>query len=670
MAKETIDTNKLTADLQSKYPNAGIKSIEVDNTTGKSTFVLEPTKQNLAFLDKPGQAIKPHVYGRETAATINRDFLSRQTLDLGLSKSPYAEDPKALYKQADEYYYTDPLIGSVTNILASLSMKGFENDIDDANIKQFFDTWAFDVNFDDLLEWIFLDFFKIGHVTTYKVLAKYEPRVSHMSPVPGQKTKKPGKKGAKAEVDRLNKLHTEFAAEKQALIKTIIAEAKLQGFGVKALANIEKAAKKNIWSKGHLPVSYTVLNPQLVNIEGNLLFDKVAVKLTPPQELGQMLKKDKAELTEEEKELIKALPTELKAASEKGGEFQLDSRLVGMVTYRKQPYERYARPRSTRILESLNYKKKLKEADISTLDGISNYILKITIGNDEYPVVSQTELETVAKLFDTPSKSFDVVWNHTLEVTKIVSPEIEAILGQDKYKQVNEDLTAGLAVTRAIIDGAGDVSTAEIGLLTKGIMEEINYARRQVEKWIYREYRQISEAMGFDRFPKVRWDESVLRDEILYMATLSSLVDRRMLSYNTALEALGFDYENELENMQTELPLVEKGILGIVGSPFQQTAAGPGVQPKQKSPTGTPSKGRPAGQTKTKKKPNTNPSKQPGSKPAKTKKTASINEEQATLIKEMSTEQWTVFLSGAKKELSDSDYAIFLDTMSKIRFGG
>ena len=135
MKKELIDTNKLTADLQSRYPNAGIKSIEVDNTTGKSTFVLEPNKQNLAFLDKPGMAIKPHVYrGAEYASTINRDFVSRQTLDLGLAKSPYEEDPKTLYKKADEFYYTDPLLGSVTNVLASLSMKGFENDIDDENI--------------------------------------------------------------------------------------------------------------------------------------------------------------------------------------------------------------------------------------------------------------------------------------------------------------------------------------------------------------------------------------------------------------------------------------------------------------------------------------------------------------------------------------------------------
>jgi len=660
MSDDNVDINKLTAQLQEKYPNAGIQSISVDEASGKSVFMLNPNVRNLAILDKPGMAIKPRVH-MESASTVNRDFISRQNLDLGLSKSPYQEDSKTLFKKADEYYYTDPLLGSVTNTLATLSMKGFENDIDDLNIKQFYDTWTFDVNFSELLEWIFLDFFKIGHVTTYKVLAKYEPRVSYLSPIPGQKTTN---KASAGETERLRLLHGSYEEEYNRAVAGAVESAKKRGIRGKELANVETSAKKTIWSKGHLPVSYTVLNPQLVTIESNLLFDNVSVKLAPPQELGQMLKKDKALLTEEEKELIKSLPTELKQASEKGGEFQLDSRLVGMITYRKQPYERYAKPRSTRVFDTIEYKRALKNADMSTLDGITNYILKITIGNDEYPVTSQAELETVAKLFDTPSKSFDCVWNHTLHIEKIVSPEIESILGHGKYEQVNEDMTAGLAVTRAIIDGAGDINTAEVSLLTKGLMEEIHYARRQVEKWIYKEYQQIAEAMGFERFPKIRWDDSVLRDEILYMSTLSSMVDRRMLSYQTALEALGFDYNTELKNMKIEIPLVEEGIFGLIGSPFQQ-AAGTGVQPVQKAPTGTPSSGRPKGQTTTKKTTTTDPADLPGTKPAKTKKTASLD---VSIVKDMTNEQYAAFLDGAKEELNNIEYSEFLDMISKVRY--
>lgn len=588
-----MDINKIASELKEKYPEVGIRSIEMNEKDGTSTFFLEPTKKSLAFLEEPGKAITPRIY-RDKAAVITRDAVDRTGLDLAIAKDAYDEAPLDSFKRATRYYYTEPIVGTSINLLAALACKGFELDIDDENIKNFYDTWAFDVGFEELLEWVFLDFFKIGHVTTYKVLAKYEPRVSTLSPAPGQKPKK-----VKAQI---------------------------------------KAAKKNIWSKGHLPVNYTVLNPLLVNIEGNLLFDSVSVKLTPPPELTELLNKSTSDQTEDEKALIKALPSDLKNAAKAGGEYQLDSRLVGSITYRKQPYERYAKPRTARVFDSIEYKKSLRQADLSTLDGITNYILKITIGSDEYPVTTQAELEAVAQLFNTPSKSFDVVWNHTLQVEKIVSPEIASILGKQKYEQVNEDISGGLGVTRALIDGVSELSASEVNLVTKGLSEEIDYARRQVTRWAYKEFQQIAEAVGFDRFPKIRWDESVLKDTIMYMNTLSQLVDRRMLSYRTALESLNFDYPNELRNMEEEFDLVKKGVFGIVGSPWQQSK----VQPTQGGPTGSPSAGRPKGKPAAKKKKETNPQKKTNikSKPKKTASGVTILD----VVKDMNPEQYADFL--------------------------
>jgi hypothetical protein len=598
---------KITNDLQTKYPDVGIKSIEVNSEKGTSTFYVEPKPKTLAYLENGG-AVIPRAY-KEKAAVITRDTLDRTFLDLA-QKEPMQLEKNEFYERAIKYYHTDGLIGTTVNLLSNLASRGFEHDIDDENIKNFFDVWAFDVRFPEILDWIFLDFFRTGHVTTYKVLAKYEPRVSYLSPIPGQKLKN---------------------------VKT------------KKTASKETGAKKNIWSKGHLPVSYTVLNPLLVNIVGNLLFDKVSVKLTPPPELKELLAKPTGEQTEEEKALIKALPSDLKAAAQGGGEFQLDSRLVNFITYKKMPYERYARPRIFKLFDSLDYKKSLKQADMSTLDGITNYILKITIGNDDYPVVTQEELEAASQLFNTSGKSFDVVWNHTLKVEKIVSPEISEILGKEKYAQVNDDISAGLAVSRALIDGTGDLAQAEANLVVKGIQEEIEYARQQVTRWAYGEYQQIAEAMGFDRFPKIRWDEGVLKDTIMYMNILSQLVDRRMLSYNTALEQLGFDYGNELTNMETEFPLVEKGIFGIIGSPWQQAK----VQPGQRGPTGSPSAGRPKGQPATKK------TKQTPAKKATTQK-----QKQAKPAQKQTS---SLTVAQAVKEMDDKEFLEFQLELAKLR---
>jgi hypothetical protein len=401
-----------------------------------------------------------------------------------------------------------------------------------------------------------------------------------------------------------------------------------------------------------------------------LLFDKVSTTITAPPELTQLLQKPQNELTQEEKELIKVLPTELKRAAEAGGEFQLNDVLVGHITYRKQPYERYARPRSLRIFDSIEYKKSLKEADLSTLDGISNYILKITIGNDDYPVTSQAELEAAAQLFNTPSKSFDVVWNHTLNIEKIVSPEIDKILGHGKYEQVNDDMTTGLGMSRALLDGGSGMNAAEVDLLVKGISEEIAYARRQVTRWIYREYQQIAEAMNFSMFPKVRWDEGILLDTILFMNTLGQLVDRRMLSYRTSLEALGFDYSNELRNMEEEVPLVEDGTFGILGSPWQQAKGAGQVAPS--APPGSPSSGPPKGTQKNKnvktktqpKKSATSPNQQ--KKNQQVKQAASMN----VNIADMTATQYAAFLDGAREVLDDDNYVAFVEEATKHRLLG
>lgn len=606
---DKTNLQKLTADLQEKYPDAGIKSIEVDESTGKSTFLIQPNKTNLAFLERGGLIPKIRT---ETSAVITRDAIDRTLLDLA-KKDPYTEEPTASFERAIRYYYIDPQIGPVVNFLSSIANKGFEHDIDDADIKNFFDVWAFDIRLHEVLEWIFLDLFKVGQVTTYKVLAKYEPRVSYLSPMPGQKMKKAA-----------------------------------------SLETGEMAAKKSKWSKSYIPVSYTVLNPTLVKIEGNLLFNNYTVSLTPPKELQDLLKKKTGDLTPEEKELIKNLPSDFKKAAEKGQAFPLPSENVGFVTYRKQPYERYARPRSLRLFDALEYKRALKEADLSTLDGITNYILKVTIGNDEYPVTSQTELETIAQLFNTTSKSFDIVWNHTLNIEKIVSPEIESVLGIKKYEQVDDDISAGLAVSRAFIDGAGDLNVAEAQLIVKGVQEEIEYARRQVTNWIYKEYQMIAEAMGFDRFPKIRWDESVLKDTIMYMNMLSQLVDRRMISYQSALELLGFDYNSELENMKGEVKLVEDGIFGIIGSPWQQAKM---KQPVQGGPAGTPSAGRPKGtDPDTKKTKETNPAKK-----NKTDTQTKTKPQRQQVVKSSLT------LSEVVKDMTDEEFASFKEELDTIR---
>ena len=589
---------KELADMASKHDNLEVQSADYDEHSGQLEMRLAvkggPTSPSLpsnveiigkeSAADVVGDApIIPIHQARASRSLLEIDPLSRGDLDLA-RPSVCSDDPSSLIQRSIDYYRTKDVYGSAINVLTNFASKGFENDIDDPEIKAVFDNWVLDIGFDKTVEDIFLDFFRAGLVRTYKIMGRYEPDINFLSTHP----KVPG--AASLATGKENALH------------------------------------RNRFSKTHMPLRYTILNPTMVTIKGSLMFGQTAtfLKKEAGKEIKVLLEMPKKDLSEFQKKVIQNLPAAFKRAILKGDDIPLDPDLIGEVDYRRMPYERYPIPRAARAFEAVEFKDELRKADYSTLDGITNYILLIKVGSDAHPIKKQETIERAAELFDTVSKSYKVVWNHTLNVEKITSPEIGEVLGQDKYKQVNDDITGAVGVVRALIDGiAGGSNSAATELAVKSVIEEINYARRQVARWIYKEYRQVAKAMGFDRIPKVRFDDMALRDEIQMMALIQGMIDRRIISYRTGQTALGFDPETELAQMKEEKSLIQDGTLGLVGSPFQQS--GGGTQPTQKTPKGTPSEGRPKAQPAPKKPADKN-APRPSGAPPKGKSAASAED--------------------------------------------
>lgn len=582
-----------------KYDNLNVQSANFNEENGQFEMRLGVTGgPQIADLPQgvevvstadliPERPILPVGYESANRSLMTLDPLSRGDLDL-LKPSVLQDTPQALYQRSIDYYRCKDVYGAHINVLTNFASKGFENDIDDPVIKSFYDSWNIDVNFDDFVDKCFFDFFRVGMIRTYKILGKYEPKIGFSK-------------------------HTVARKEAASLIK-------------------EKAIHRNRFSKDFIPIGYTILNPTRVVIKGALLFGQTAtfLKRGSMDDLKVLLEMPKSKLSKFQRKIIESTPASLKKAVLKNEDIPLDPDLVGEIDYRRMPYERYPLPRASRAFEAVEFKDELRKADYSTLDGITNYILLIRIGSDDHPVKKQETLDRVSDLFDTVSKSYKVVWNHTLNVEKVTSPEIGEILGEGKYKQVNGDITGGIGIIRALIDGLGDSNTAATELAVKSVIEEINYARRQVSRWIYKEYRDIAEVMGFDRIPRIRFDDMALRDEIQMMSIVQGMIDRRIISYRTGQRKLGFDPDTELSHMEEERPLVESGVLGIQGSPFQQS----GQQQNQGTPKGTPSEGRPKG------KPAPTPKKKDETKPTgRVTKRARASEDLQADVSDLTLEQ-------------------------------
>ncbi len=549
---ENLDNSKV---LSHTEISPGIHEMEID-VGPKGRPAVE-----LAYLDPQRGDYNPMRF-HEGGRVITRDFTRRVDLDLLLGKPEVTRArPAQVFQRAIDFYKAKGPYGTFIDTLSNFAAKGFKNDIDDEDIKLFYDTWTSEINFQETVEKIFFDFFRVGMVRTFKIVGKFDPKL------------KPenfdGTVRRKAQANRYN-----TSADMKNL-----------------MAYKDVAAAKKIWSKSFVPLKYTLLNPTLVEIKGSLLFDQTDTFLKPEafKEIADLLK-NPVKASKEQRKFLTSLPKELKEAIKKNKPVLLPPELVGKCDYRKMDYERYPQPRGARMFDDMNYKDELKKADYSTLDGITNYILKITIGNDEHPVTNQGELETVAKLFDTASKSFDIVWNHTLSVEKITFPEIDTILGVKKFEQVNDDLSQAMGVSRALVDGKLQSNTKAIEAGLKGFAEEVNYARRCVKRWIDHEYEEVALSMGFSQYPIVRFDENALKDEIMMMSVIQGMIDRRILSYETGIEKLGFDFSNELANFIQEQPLVQDGILGIIGSPYNAKALPSQTPPttKDTTPSGKP----------------------------------------------------------------------------------
>jgi hypothetical protein len=592
--KNPLNTaKKEVTDYLKDYPGVELASV-VEEDNGKKHYVFKPSKlaslkaQGGEIADVPSPFRSKH---RARAAVMYRDYLLRSDLDL-TKPDVVNEPPHKIYERIRSYYRSKDVFGSYVDVLCDLSISGFENDCEDMKVKEFFDNWCQDVDLEEVLEWIFHEFFRSGLVRTYKVLGKYEPQVNRLAEVSNPPEPVAPKK-AQGETEEEYEAHKRLWEMGELLEKQDSEE------------RIEFAERKKRWSKGFIPIAYTVLNPTEIELVGPPVFNQTRVILKISDELEQLVKREeiKGAITPAEKNILDNLPPEIKSAIKSGEDVELDPDYVGAIDNRRMPYEKYAINPMVRALEAVEYKESLREADYSTIDGITSEILVVTIGDKDFPVTEEEELQAVSELFNTAQKAYTVVWNHTLTVKRVPVENVEQIFGTKKFEQAELDISGSMRVPRALLDGVmiGNSSKESLGLAIKSLSALIDYARRQVTRWLYREYALIAESYGFKRYPTVRWNTFVLKDELAIKTLLMGIVDRRIASYETVLKLLGFDPGYEKKMMSKEMVDVIAGKIGIIGSPYQKSAGGDGgggsnVQPTQKTPKGTPSEGRPKNQ--------------------------------------------------------------------------
>lgn len=512
-----------------------------------------------------------------------RDGLSNSYLDL---REKGSEESKALdlYKRSKQEYYRTGIYGTHLDLLSNFAATGFYNEINNPEIKEYYDAWAVDTQFVDTVRKIFHDLFQYSVAYVLRATGPYEPHADGISSIPGKDLNRKTAAGNKAYIAKLFNEYIKKNFESSSLDFNKFSEA-------------YDTATKHLAAKGSVPVKYTLLDPTFITLTSAGFFGAYSVTMSSKgyktiKDVMKSIKEDPASVSKAVKDSISMLPPGLKRAITDDEDYTFKDEEISVIFLRKPDPEVYAKPRGSRAFDSFDYKDELKKADYATVDGIYNYILKITVGNDQHPVTDESVLDSLAEAFNTPQKAFSIVWNHTLDIEKITTTEVGAILGKAKYEPVDDEITAALGFARALIDGK-ELSADGATLITKSLQSEIAAARDKVTAWIYRQYREVAVSAGFNSYPVVRWKESVINTDkdSVTRASYMQMLDRKAISIQTYMREAGLDFDTEVSRMEQEKPLIDADILRA-GSPYQETV---GTESGPSGDQGRP-KGQPTGQ--------------------------------------------------------------------------
>ena len=130
--------------------------------------------------------------------------------------------------------------------------------------------------------------------------------------------------------------------------------------------------------------------------------------------------------------------------SNEGISINLDPKRLSYSFYKKQDYEPFAIPFGFPVLDDINAKLELKKMDQSITRTVENVILLITMGADpEKGGVNPNNMTAMQNLFKNESVGRVLVSDYTTKA-EFIMPELNLVLGPEKYQVLNEDIKQGL----------------------------------------------------------------------------------------------------------------------------------------------------------------------------------------------------------------------------------
>ena len=364
---------------------------------------------------------------------------------------------------------------------------------------------------------------------------------------------------------------------------------------IQASFEIENARAFDV-SQGKIPTRYILLNPADIATDNAL----GAANPTYKKILSTFeIKKLKNPKTPHEREVYEALPEEAKKAiregvyNSKGVYIPLDKNKLIPSFSKKQDYEPFAIPFGFPVLDDINWKLELKKVDQSIARSVENAILLITMGTDpEKGGINPRAMTAMKNLFQNESVGRVLVADYTTKASFVI-PDLNKVLGKEKYEIVNKDIEDGL---QNVIFADSKYSNNQIK--TRVFLKRLKESRNAFLKdFLQDEIEMACKSVGLRDYPIAKFKEVDMADEVSIQRITTRLIELGILTPEHGLEAIKtktYPTVEEMEESQEKfLEQREKGYYNpLVGGTPVGEEQDKGITPKPKE-----QKGRPVGKS-------------------------------------------------------------------------
>jgi hypothetical protein len=281
--------------------------------------------------------------------------------------------------------------------------------------------------------------------------------------------------------------------------------------------------------KNEIPIRYILLNPfDVVAKRSSSFAVGLYEKILSQYELARLQNPS----NDDDREIFKNLPKQVRDDIERGAYYknglkiQLDPEKLSFSFYKKQDYEPFAVPFGYPVLEDINAKMELKKMDQAITRTVENVILLITMGAEpEKGGINQNNLKAMQSLFKNESVGRVLVSDYTTKADFVI-PDLNKVLGSEKYKVLNEDIKQGL---QNIVIGEEKYSATEVK--AQIFVDRLKEARNAfLNDFLQVEIKRISKIIGLKNYPIAKFRDIDIRDQTQLMRVSTRLMELGVLT--------------------------------------------------------------------------------------------------------------------------------------------